>query len=121
VNTDAHYERHLPEQPAAQTPPTPPTEAELSALARHGDPSLTHRPEPTHRSSRGRSIAWMRPSELATTITTPIFKRGADVQAELARQVRRAPSSAARAGRRVTRSAIAQPGPTTPTREGLGL
>ena len=120
MNTDAYYEHHLP-LPETQAPPTPPTEAELSALARHRDPSLSHRPEPTLRSATGRAIAWVRPSELTTTLTSPMLKRGADLQAELARHARRAPSAAARASRRVTRSAIARPEQTTPTQEGLGL
>ena len=120
MNTDAYYERHLPAL-ETQAPPTPPTEAELSALAQHGDPSLSPRPEPTLRSAAGRSIAWVRPSDLATTLTSPMFKRGADLQAELARHALRAPSAAARAGRRVTRSAIARTEQTTPTQEGLGL
>ena len=120
MNTDAHYGRHVP-APETPAPPTPPTEAELSSLARHDDPSLSHRPDPTLRSAAGRSIAWVRPSDLATTLTSPMLKRGADLQAELARQTRRAPSAAARAGRRVTRSAIARPEQTTPSQEGLGL
>jgi len=120
VNTDAHYQRPLPGH-EPEVPSTPPTEAELSSLARHGDPSLIRPAEPTPRSAGGRSIAWVRPSELATTVASPVLVRGAEAHATLARQVRRAPASAARTGRRVTRSAIARPPRATPTQDGLGL
>ncbi len=119
MNTDAHYKRHLP-RPEPEALSTPPTEAGLSSLARHGDPSLTHPDGPTPRSA-GRSIVWVRPSELATTVTRPMVRRGAEVQADLAGQARRAPAVAARAGRRVTRSTIAGPQQGAPTTEGLGL
>jgi hypothetical protein len=117
VNTDAYYERQ-PTRPEPQAPPTPLTEAELSALARHGDPSLALQSGSLLPRAGGRSITWVRPSELVTSVTSPMLRRGTDLQAELAR---RAPSAVSPAGRRVTRSAIARPELTVPTREGLGL
>lgn len=120
MNTDAFYDQRLP-QPTAQAPEPALTEAELSALAHHRDPSLAGGPETPAWSARDRSITWMRPSELVTTGMTPLLARGTDHQAELVRRVRRAPSTAARAGRRITRCAIARPEQPTPTRDGLGL
>ena len=120
MNTDAQYEDHRP-RPKEQDPPSPPTELELSTVARYDDPPLTHSADPTSRSAGGWSIVWARPSELATTVASPMLRRGAEVQANLARQARRAPAPAARTGRRVTSSAIAWPQQAGPTQEGLGL
>jgi len=68
-----------------------------------------------------RSIMWVRPSELATTVTSPALRRSADLQAEIARRGRRAPARARRARQRITRSAIGRTQPPAPTNEGLGL
>lgn len=86
--------------------PSPPE----SELAVHGDPSArreddTSPPHPT------RSVAWVRPSELATTLTAPAVRRAADLQADTARRARRAPA-------RITRSAIARTTPMPPARDG---
>jgi hypothetical protein len=120
MNTDASYARPRPE-PDPVGASSPPTEAELRALARHGDPSLTHTAAVPRSSQASRSIVWMRPSDPVTTATSPMLKRGADTQGNLVRQARRTPSAAARAGRRITRSAIARPAPAAPSEEGLGL
>lgn len=116
MNTDAYYEHpaHQREPDAASTPLT---EAELSVLARHGDPSLARPTGVPHRASE-RSIAWVRPSELATTVASPVVKRGAEFQTNIARRARKAPTGAAQ---RVTRSAIARPEQSAPTQEGVGL
>jgi hypothetical protein len=120
VNTDARYDRRVPDR-TTQVPDPPPTEAALSALAHHRDPSLTQRSGNRQTSTGARSLEWVRPSELATSVTTPMLQRGADLQAELARHARHVPLTGARAGRRVTRSAIARPDPSAPSREGLRL
>lgn len=119
MNTDANYERRWsrvdpqPEHPLL-------TEADVSGLSHVGDPSL-----PQRTGSRGRagdrSIVWVRPTELVTTATSPMVQRAADLQAGLARETRRAPSAAIRAGRRITRSAIARAEPPMPTVEGPQL
>jgi hypothetical protein len=117
VNTDAFYEHPAHQrEPDAATMPL--TEAELSVLARHGDPSLARPTSLTHRTASERSIAWVRPSELATTVASPVVKGGAEFQTNIARRARKAPT---RAVQRVTRSAIARPEQSAPTQEGLGL
>lgn len=117
MNSDAYYEHPAHQQePDAST--TPLTEAELSVLARHGDPSLARPIGATNRTAYERSIAWVRPSELATTVASPVVKRGAEFQTSIARRARKAPT---RAVQRVTRSAIARPELSAPTQEGLGL
>lgn len=72
------------------------SEAERSAFALHRDPSLT-----ADRSGRrvGRGIEWVRPSDLIAASSAQAAGRGIDFQAELARQARRAPVHAVRAGR----------------------
>ena len=98
--------------------------AERSTLAVHGDPSR-QASAPTAEPNRTRpSVAWVRPSDLPTVIGATWARRGIDLQAELTRRARRAPAKAtARAGRRITRTAIARPETTTATttREGLEL
>ena len=98
--------------------------AETSAFAVHGDPS---RPKSAITADPDRakpSIAWVRPSDLPTVIGATWARRGIDLQAELTRRARRAPAKeTARAGRRITRTAIARSETTSAntTREGLGL
>lgn len=72
------------------------SEAERSAFAMHRDPSLT-----AGRSGRrvGRGVEWVRPSDLIAASSARAAGRGIDFQAELARQARRAPGQAVRAGR----------------------
>lgn len=123
MNSSEFYERRedraLPDQPATQSQP----ENGVPALAVHGDPSIPAT-TPTDDSSRQRpGVAWVRPSELATLLGSLVARRGIDLQTELVRRSRRAPITSARAGRRITRTAIARPTPSAPTTPGeeLGL
>ena len=123
MNTPDHYNRrtnrNLDEATKQAEQP-----AETSPLAVHGDPS---RPKSAITAEPDRakpSIAWVRPSDLPTVIGATWARRGIDLQAELTRRARRAPAKAtARAGRRITRTAIARPETTVanPKREGLEL
>jgi hypothetical protein len=124
VNNNEFYDRHdnralTPEQ----NPPQPHPEEAVAALAVHRDPSVPHA-APSHDPTPQRGIAWVRPSELPTMIGTKWAGRGIDLQSDLVRQSRRVPIRVARAGRRISRSAIARPEPGFPTvaaSEELGL
>lgn len=109
MNTDP-YERHLDRSLDVPEPIRERAEPDLSALARHADPSIrpassTATPEPAS------SVAWVRPSDLPTVVGSKFIRRGIDLQTELNRRAQRAPRSAAG----VTRRAIARPSPSTPT------
>ena len=112
MNTHAEYRRHnyRPDPPS-----TAPTEAEISRLAHHRDPSLAAAPPSA---LRAKQIAWVRPTELAT-YAAPMVGRGIDLQAELVRRARRTPTTATRGFHRAapTRS----PEAPAPREEGLGL
>lgn len=108
------YERHL-DRAIEDQPQAPATGLESSALATHRDPSVpAPNTLPTAAAERP-SIAWVRPSELPTTIGSKWIRRGIDLQSELARRARRSPGSAVRSAGRVSRTAIARPMPSTPT------
>ena len=92
--------------------------AEPPVLAVRHDPSQQPVIPPSRQSAHG--IAWVRPTELAMRVGSPVAGRGIDLQAALATRARRAPSSIAKAGHRTTRSAIARPD-TTPAHEGVEL
>ena len=112
MNTHAEYRRHSyrPDPPS-----TAPTEAEISQLAHHRDPSLAAAPPSTPKSKQ---IAWVRPTELAT-YAAPMVGRGIDLQAELVRRARRTPATATRG---LHRPAPAKsPETPAPRQEGLGL
>lgn len=121
MNTPDFYERRddrtLPEQP-----PTPQArQDDVSALAVHRDPSVQTSPSATQADRTRPTVAWVRPSDLPTLIGATSVRRGIDLQSELVRRARRAPAkTAARASRRVTRTATARPEPAAPT-EGLQL
>ncbi len=132
MNTDASYERTDRTVAELRDPTNPPvnpavnpaanSSAEVSPFALHDDPSQTSAPEASAPTPSSRSIAWVRPSELPTTVGAPWLRRGADLHAEIARRARHAPAAATtRAGRRITRTAIGRPQPMAPTTEGLGL
>ncbi|OUZ10232.1 hypothetical protein BHE97_07705 [Aeromicrobium sp. PE09-221] len=92
-------------------------EAEVPALAVHRNPSQspTERRAPEDVKAK-RTIAWVRPSELVTTLGSDRLRRGVDLEAELARRARRTPAQAAwKVRRRITRNAIGRPGSSTPT------
>ncbi len=123
MNNNDHYERHedraLPEQPT----PQPQTLDAVNALALHRDPSVPVAKEPTEPTAQ-RGIAWVRPSELPTLVGSKLANRGIDLQSELVRRSRRAPVKAAKAGRRISRTAISRPERVTRTvgsTEELGL
>lgn len=110
MNTDP-YERHLDRSLDAPEPSREPAESELSALARHADPSVRTTGSARSQEQAPPSVAWVRPSDLPTVVGSKFIRRGIDLQAELNRRAQRTPRSAAR----VTRRAIARPAPRTPT------
>jgi hypothetical protein len=115
VNNNEFYDRRddralTPEQ----NPPQPRPDEVVAALAVHRDPSVPHA-APSNDPKPQRGIAWVRPSELPTLLGTKWAGRGIDLQSDLVRRSRRVPITAARAGRRISRSAIAHPEPASPT------
>lgn len=105
MNIDQHRHpdqdrRMREESPRSSGTVTPAAaEGEVSALARHRDPSLSDKAGSQARKSR-RGVTWVRPSELMTQAGGRVAARGIDFEAELARRARRAPATAIRAGRR---------------------
>ena len=105
MNIDQHrhpdqHRRMREESPRSSGAITPAAaEGEVSALARHRDPSLSDKADSQARKPR-RGVAWVRPSELMTQAGGRVAARGIDFEAELARRARRAPATAIRAGRR---------------------
>lgn len=121
MNTNDPYDRRT-DLSLDEATTRPEQTTEVAALAVHRDPSQPAAndaaPEPT---LPKRTVAWVRPTDLPGVLGAPMARRGIDLQAELTRRARQAP---ARAGRRITRSAIARPETptsTTTNREGLGL
>lgn len=115
MNTPEPYER-LVDRTLPEAPPTLEPDQVVEALAVHRDPSLPgarlqaipDHPRPT--------VAWVRPSELPTLVGAPWIRRGIDLQAELTRRARSTPRTAAtKAGRRISRTAIARPEAASPT------
>lgn len=83
------------------------TEAgEVSALARHRDPSPTKKPAATEKDSERKrpGVEWVRPSELLASQSARIAGRGIDFEAELARRTRRVPGHVVRGTRRSVRA-----------------
>ena len=98
-------------------------ESEVSALAVHRDPSQNpaERRGPEEVKAK-RTIAWVRPSELVTTLGSDRLRRGIDLEAELARRARRTPAQAAwKVRRRITRNAIGRPEASAPTVSDQGI
>lgn len=115
MNTDP-YERRLDreiEPPSAR----PSADAEVNALAHHRDPSLSQGGASAPEDLGRPSVAWVRPSELPTTVGSKFIRRGIDLQSELTRRARRSPGAAARSAQRRSRRSIARPEPSTPTVE----
>ena len=104
MNIDQHRHpdqdrRMREESPRSSGTVTPAAaEGEVSALARHRDPSLSDKAGSQARKSR-RGVTWVRPSELMTQAGGRVAARGIDFEAELARRARRAPATAIRAFR----------------------
>ena len=86
--------------------------AEMSALARHRDPSARRQRAGTTRTADagrpGRGVTWVRPSDLMTQAGGRIAGAGISFEAELARRARRAPVSAVVASRRAIRTRQAE-------------
>ena len=123
MNNNDHYERREDRVMREQAMPQPQTDDAVNALALHRDPSVPVATPVAARPAQ-RGIAWVRPSELPTLVGSRWSNRGIDLQSELVRRSRRAPVKAATAGRRISRTAIARPGPVTPSvtsTEELGL
>ncbi len=80
---------------------SPEPAAEVSELARHGDPSRvkTSTPAMSEEEKLRRAVIWVRPTELIPTTTGRVVGRGIDFQAELARRTRALPVRAAAATR----------------------
>lgn len=92
MNTYAEYRRNS--YLAAESPRSAlGTEAVTSDLAHQRDPSLS--PEGRSPTSLAKSIAWVRPTELATR-AAPMVGRGVDLHAELIRRARRTPVTTTR-------------------------
>lgn len=115
---------HEPRAERSESPTTSAPEAagevERSAFAVHRDPSLGDGAR-TAGSRVGRGIEWVRPSDLIAAGSARVVGRGIDLQTELARQARRMPGRAIRAGRDGVRAvrerAAARP---RPERRGAG-
>jgi hypothetical protein len=128
VNNNEFYDRRDDRALTSErNPPQPHPEESVAALAVHRDPSVPDAApstDPGNDPKPQRGIAWVRPSELPTMLGTKWAGRGIDLQSDLVRRSRRVPITAARAGRRISRSAIARPEPASPTvaaSEELGL
>lgn len=122
MNTNHFYERRDDRVLSEDSSPQPRPEDPAPALAVHRDPSVP--PTTTVTKALRPGIAWVRPSELPTLVGSTVARRGIDLQSELVRRSRRAPVTAAKVGRRITRTAIGRPAPITPTAtttEELGL
>lgn len=82
--------------------------AEVSALARHRDPSARRGRTGTTRTvdadRAGRGVTWVRPSDLMTQAGGRIAGAGISFEAELARRARRAPVRAVVAPRHALRA-----------------
>lgn len=116
MNQNPHEHRtDLDPEPASET--TGAREVEVSALAVHRDPSQSPvQRGGTEEVKAKRTIAWVRPSELVTTLGSDRLRRGIDLEAELARRARRTPVQAAwKVRRRITRNAIGRPESSAPT------
>lgn len=124
MNHDPHEHRtDRTLDPASRS--TEAAEAEVSALAVHRDPSQSPAVNRGQEQAKAqKTIAWVRPSELVTTLGSDRLRRGIDLEAELARRARRTPAQAAwKVRRRITRNAIGRPEASAPTvtEQGIGL
>lgn len=122
MNHDPH-EHRADWNPDSASRATEAHEAEISALGVHRDPSQSpaQRRGPEEFKAK-RTIAWVRPSELVTTLGSDRLRRGIDLEAELARRARRTPAQAAwKVRRRITRNAIGRPESSAPTVTDQGI
>ncbi|GAA3528120.1 hypothetical protein AFL01nite_02680 [Aeromicrobium flavum] len=108
MNNDETYARRLERRVCDFDPPDGP-EAPVWA---QGDPSRNLPSPPASQVARRRSVTWVRISELPAVVGSPAVRRGIDLQAELARRTRRAPTSAVSKTRSaVTRRSTVEPRP----------
>ena len=114
MNTHAEYRRHSYQSPERPSPAESVKPA-ASELARHRDPSLG--PEEPVREQAQKRIAWVRPTELGSYLSTMVG-RGIDLQAELVRRARRTPATTTRTLRHPGPDRSAAP---SVSHEGLGL
>jgi hypothetical protein len=116
VNTPESYERRI--EPTGAKPEPPAAAQEVAALAVHRDPSLSAGQEASPEADRLQraSIAWVRPTDLLTSVGAARLRQAADAQADVVRRSRRAPLMAvSRLRGRVSHSSIARPEPAAPT------
>ncbi len=114
MNNPELYQRE-PDRTLADEPAMTPIGS--NHLAIHGDPSIHRDTSGSQPPSGSRSIAWIRPSELPTTLGSGVVRRGMNAQTDAAHRLSRLPN-------RVTRSMIARPATpmATPARDqGLEL
>jgi len=115
VNTPEPYERRSDFTVAK---PEPSAGAhEVAALAVHEDPSLPAGQAASSEGDRSQraSIAWVRPTDLLTSLGAARLRQAADAQAGAVRRSRRAPLIAvSRLRRRVSHTSIARPEPAVP-------
>lgn len=127
MNVQDFYQRHMNRAVASDMSDTPIASAveaaEVSAFAVHRDPSARQpSPQPDDSEKKRPTVAWVRPSDLVTTMGSAYVRRGIDLQAEVTRRARRIPArGAGRIQRTVTRAMIARTDQPTPSAEGLGL
>lgn len=87
-------------------------------LAVHRDPSQ-HAPDSASTQRPRNGVAWVRPSDLPTMIGSRVIGRGLDLKAELVRRANH-PSRPKPPKARVTKTAIAEPGPPSITHQRMG-
>lgn len=118
MNVQNAYDRDLDRRLTESTLEHAGAAREPAPLAVHRDPSQHSRADVAAQRSRN-GVAWVRPSDLPTMIGSRVIGRGLDLKAEL---VRRAnfPSRPKPLKARVTKTAIAEPGPPSITHQRMG-
>lgn len=124
MNTPEPYERRA--DSAVEKPEPSAGAQEVAALAVHEDPSLSagQAASPEVDGSQRASIAWVRPTDLLTSVGAARLRQAADAQVDVVRRSRRAPLiTVSRLRARVSHSSIARPEPAvrTPTSTANGI
>lgn len=99
TTTTPQAKQARPEEEPAEARTSPEEAGEVSALARHRDPSLTKKTAETANDAekpKRPDVEWVRPSELLASRSARIAGRGIDFEAELARRTRQAPGQVVR-------------------------
>jgi len=126
MNVQDFYRRYM-SRPAGDAPDTSTVSAveasDVSAFAVHGDPSANQpSQQPDGAEKKRPTVAWIRPSDLVTTMGSGYVRRGIDLQAELTRRARRLPvRGVGRVRRSVMRAVTARSAQTAASTEGLEL